>query len=132
MGMGSLPGCWTASGEMEAGRTCGATARGARAVFPLDIPQEFWQALLYATHRTVGDPARHARPDGAEDAGRHGTAARIRYRQANRAGRPGSAACQPGNHLSLPRASGEQALDFSRVGHVGEQSQGEVLFHYAY
>ena len=35
-----------------------------------------------------------------------------------------------GHHLSLPRPPGAEALDHGRVGHVGKQSQGQVLFHF--
>src|SRR5205809_718475 len=68
--------------------------------------------------------------DGAENAGRHGTDARIRHCPPSRTDERGCAPSKPGHDLSMPCAARAEAVDQDGVGRVRQQSQGQVLLHY--
>ena len=75
--------------------------------------------------RQVGYSSRHTRPDGSENPGRDGTAARIRHRPPDRASQRESATGEPGAHLSVAGPPGAEALDQEGMGHVGESPQSQ-------
>src|SRR6185436_10753094 len=72
-------------------------------------------------------PLRHARPDGDQDAGGHGPAARVPDRQADRTDQRRPARAQSGHALSRPAQAGAARVDFVQVGEIGERPPRENL-----
>src|SRR5215472_9375309 len=60
----------------------------------------------------------------------HGGVARLWDRAANRADQRGRAATQSGDSLPFADAAAAKKVDFRGVGHLGKQSQSEVLLDY--
>src|SRR5579863_2250726 len=90
--------------------------------------------LLWTRHRRmhgrrqIRNSTRHAGFDGAEDAGRDGAFARLRYRAAHRANQRRGAANQSRDDLRFAGALDAQGLDFGIVGNVGEQPKSQILY----
>src|SRR5208337_2763715 len=92
--------------------------------------------LMWSSHRrpherfqTRSSPG-HSRPHGPANSRRHGPPPRLRHRPPHRAGQRQRSPPQPRHHLRLSRPPPAARLDFRRVGHFRQQSQGQVLFHH--
>ena len=105
-------------------------------VCSLDSPKErAWSRSKHKERKAdgqedIGSAARDVGPHDPEDAARAGPAARVRHCAAHRAGEPRRAPAERGHGLHLVAAAATAGMDHGSVGHVGEQPQGEVLFHH--
>src|SRR5437867_7196752 len=78
-----------------------------------------------SNRRLAGDP----RPHGAEDARDDGSAPWIRDRASDRTDERRRAETERGDRLRVADATAATRLDFSKLGRLGEQSEGQVLRH---
>src|SRR5262245_21089514 len=100
---------------------------------PMDIPMEGVYLLWHVqrkNHRDakIGSSPGNARPDGAEGPRRARPAARLWHRPPDRAGKRTGPAIERRNGLHLAPATPAAEMDRYRVGNIGKQPQGEILF----